>query len=127
MKLPSFLICSLLLISLMFSGCATPPATIAYKTESAADIAVISAMSGWGAYVAASHPGVATELKVKAAFEKTQAAEIALIDATSAWVRLSPAAGGSTAPPDVIAAQAAFSQATASLVTLVQSFGITLK
>lgn len=120
------LICFLLCCGL-FTACQTPPATIAYKSESAADIAVISAMSGWGAYVAAAHPGVAAELKVKAAFEKTQAAEIALIDATSAWVRLSPASGGSTAPPDVIAAQAAFSQATASLVTLVQSFGVTLK
>ena len=105
-------------------GCQTPPATVAYKGESAANVTVIAAMTAWGAYVASEHPGIPAELKVKSAFEKTQSAELALIDATTAWVASKPADGGATAPPNVLAAQAAFQTAVNELVALVKAFGI---
>lgn len=128
MKFKTFAsILSLCIFCIYWTGCSTPPATFAYQTESAANVGIIAAMTAWGSYVAAVHPGVAAETKVKSAFEKTQLAELALIDATSAWVASNPSAGGSATPANVAAAQAALSQATSELVALVQSFGVTLK
>ena len=70
-------------LAVTLTGCNSTPSTVAYKGEVATDAAVITAMTGWGAYVTAKQPGAATEQKVFAAFEIYKAAQLTLIDATA--------------------------------------------
>jgi hypothetical protein len=72
------------LAGLLWAGCNTTQQTVAYKAETATDLAVTTAMVGWGAYVATEHPGTNAEQTVLNAFEATKTAELAVVDATAA-------------------------------------------
>jgi hypothetical protein len=109
-------------------GCQAPPSRIAYNSVAAPAVAVSQAMKAWGDYVAQFHPSAATELKVKAAFERYQAAELLAIDAARAYADLS--AGGATG---TLAARAqaeltsrTATNALADLVGLLQQLGVKL-
>jgi hypothetical protein len=104
------------------AGCASQSAvTTAYKSEAAADAAVTTAMSAWGAYVAANHPPVAQEMAVEKAFNAYQQAELASIDATSAYAN---AAGSNTVAQaqSETAAMTSASQALSDLLNLAAQF-----
>ena len=107
------ILCALTLWALC--SCSTNQTTAAFKGETASDLTVTTALAGWGAYVAAEHPGTNAEQQVFAAFKVTQSAELALIDATTALAS-NPAATNSAT-----AAQNAFAASQLDFVNLVQS------
>lgn len=102
------------------SGCHSTPSTIAYKGEVATDAAVRSAMVGWGAYVAAKHPGTNSEAKVRDAFNLYKQAQLTLIDATAAF------ASNPTNSTPVQAATSVVVAAQANLVNLISSITNTI-
>lgn len=109
-------------------GCSGTPARIAYNTVAAPAITVDQAMTAWGDYVAQFHPSVATELKVKAAFETYQKAELVAIDAAQAYAALSSSGSTNTVMEKLqsdLTSQAA-ATALADLVNLLQSIGVKL-
>lgn len=109
----------------LMTSCSTAPPAAAVKAESAGNVAVITAMTAWGAYVAAYHPGVGPETQVKTFFLATRSAELALVDATSSWVlSQTNSVNGTNMPPNVIAAQAALVSASADLVNVVSILSV---
>jgi|GEM_PF-1378119 len=109
-------------------GCAGTPARIAYNTVAAPAITVDQAMKAWGDYVGQFHPPVATELKVKAAFERYQATELLAIDAAKAFADLSASGNTNSLGARVqaeLTSQAA-STALTDLVSLLQNIGVKL-
>ena len=109
-------------------GCAGTPARIAYNTVAAPAITVDQAMTAWGDYVAQFHPPVATELKVKAAFERYQKTELVAIDAAQAFATLSSSGATNTVMERLqsdLTSQAA-ATALADLVNLLQNVGVKL-
>jgi thiamine biosynthesis lipoprotein ApbE len=99
-----------------FSGCASQTAvTTAYKSEAAADAAVGTAMSAWGAYVSANHPPVSQEWAVQKAFNDYQQAELAAIDATTAYA----SAAGSNSVAQTQSEAAAMTAASTALTELI--------
>jgi len=66
-------------------GCKSAPKN-AYVTANTASITVEAAMKLWDTYVAQQHPSVATELKVKAAYDAYRAADVALLKAGKAML-----------------------------------------
>lgn len=75
-------------------------------------------MTGWGAYVAAKHPGTNVEQKVFTAFQLYQNAELSLVQASAA-VASSTNADGS--PQSTVQAKAALDAAQLYLVNLITS------
>lgn len=107
--------CILIFALALMAGCSTTSvSTTAYKTEATTDAAVTSAMSAWGAYVAAYHPPVAEEAAVQKAFNAYQQAELAAIDATTAYAN----ASGSNSVAQTASESAAMTAATSSLTDL---------
>ncbi len=100
---------------LLWAGCSTTQTTVAYKGEAATDLAVKTAMTGWGTYVALKHPDTASELQVFNAFEAYKAAELALIDATASL------ASNPTNTPALNAAQNAVAASQADLIKLIST------
>ena len=125
-------ILSLLLGSLIIAGflqgCTSPPARIAYNTVAAPAVSVDAAMTLWGDYVAQYHPTAATELKVKAAFERYQKAELLAIDAAQAYAALSASASTNSvaqaARLNSLASSQLASNALADLVNLLRNIGV---
>ena len=121
-----------LILSLGVAGaltsCSSTPARIAYNGVAAPAITVDHAMTMWGDYVAQFHPPAATELKVKAAFEKYQAAELLAIDAARAYADLNSSGATNTVAARAqteLTSQTAAS-ALADLVNLLQNVGVKL-
>ncbi len=108
-------IATICLVSLLANGCGSTPTAIAYKGEVATDAAVRTAMVGWGAYVAAKHPGTNAEQKVLNAFRLVKQSELVLLDATES-LALSPT---NTAP--LVAAQNAVAASEVNLQKLISS------
>lgn len=104
----------------LFEGCSTNQSTIAYKSEVAGDLAVKTAMTGWGFYVANYHPGTNAELRVLHGFNVVKAAELTVVDATASLA----ANPTNTAP--LVSAQNALAASQASLVTLISSLTNTI-
>lgn len=100
---------------LAITGCASQQVTTtAYQTEATTDAAVTTAMSAWGAYVAAYHPSASEELQVQTAFNAYKQAELAAIDATAAYAN----AAGSNSVAQAQSETTALNAATQSLTDL---------
>lgn len=113
-----------LAVMLPASGCQSGPERTAYNVAKAPAVTVEQTMTAWGDYVAKFHPGPATELKVRAAFEKAKAAELVAIDAAHAYAN---AASGTNSVPQqlqsaLLSQQAA--DALSELLALLQTFGL---
>lgn len=114
--------CILIFALALMAGCSTTSvSTTAYKTEATTDAAVTSAMSAWGAYVAAYHPPVSEELQVESAFNKYQQAELAAIDVTAAFAAATATNSASSTTNETTALTAA-TQSLTDVLNLVQSF-----
>jgi len=110
------------------TGCQSTPQAVTYQTAGTTAVSVDTAMHLWGAYVAANHPGAATEAQVKAAFEKYQAAMAVVCDAGAIY-----AATSVTNAPAASQASLALQQAIANahneladLQNLIRTFGVKL-
>jgi hypothetical protein len=90
-------------------------------------VAVDTAMTAWGDYVAQYHPSAIAEMKVKAAFDKYQACELLAIDAAQAYSTL--VSGGATNGlgesqlNSLLSSQTA-ANALADLVNLLRNIGV---
>lgn len=116
---------ALAITSAIFTGCTSTTGTL-YKTENTVQTTVEVAMTAWGDYVAAHHPGPAAEAKVKAAYEKYQVYAAAVVDASQGYAALA-GASPTDQPPSMQAVNAALSnssQALADLTALIRSFGV---
>jgi len=134
MKLPLMLALACLTLTLfttgaLMTGCGTTPQKVAYQAAGTTTVSVDTAMSLWGAYVAANHPPVAQEAAVKAAYEKYQASMATACDAGAIY-----AATSVTNAPGLSKASLALQQATSTagqeltdLETLISSFGVKLQ
>lgn len=114
-----------LVFSVFFAGCSTTPQRAAYEAAGTTQVTVDTAMTLWGAYVAANHPGTNAEAVVNSAYSKYQTGFAVLADAGAIYA----ATGGTNS-----AATAALSQATSNIATeisdlenLIASYGVTLK
>jgi len=118
------IIASMALVALVtvLTGCAT-----AYRAAGVSQVTVSAAMHAWGAYVAVEHPPAATELKVKAAYEKWQIAQFRVIDAAQTYAAKVGAPGVWAEEKNLEVAINAAAQAAADLVSLVESFGVKLR
>lgn len=105
----------------LVDGCSTSQTTTAYKGEAATDLSVKTALTGWGFYVAAKHPGTNAEETVLQAFKVYKAAELTLIDATASL------ASNPTNTSPVVAAQNAVAASQVSLVNLISSLTNAIK
>lgn len=125
-SLPELLIAVLSIACLAgISGCSTTQTTTAYKTEVAANIAVSAAMTAWGTYVSQAHPGTNAEQTVWQAFQAYKASEIAAVTATET-LATSPT-NTPAITQAITTATASLSAASTNLVTVIQSFGVTIK
>ena len=106
----------------LFLGCSSTQVSTAYKTETATDTAVTTAMNVWGAYVSANHPPVSEELQVKAAFEKVQAAELLVNSATI--IAQQTVGQTNNSITEITTDSAALAQALVDLTNLLQQFGV---
>ena len=121
----------LLVLSLSTAGvglvsCSSTPARVAYNTVNAPSVAVDQAMIAWGDYVKQFHPGVADELKVKAAFERYQKLALVALDAAQSYATLAGSGNTNSIGLSMVAELASNQAATAltDLLALLQSFGI---
>jgi hypothetical protein len=107
------------------TGCNTPQRT-AYVAVGGVQVSAETAMGAWNVYVGAFHPSVATELKVKAAYEKYQAAMVAVCDAGAIYAAsgVTNATGQTGAGAALATAQANAAQSLADLVNLLRSLGV---
>lgn len=107
------------------TSCGTPQRT-AYVAAGSVQVTAETAMAAWNVYVGQFHPPVATELKVKAAFEKYQAAMLVVCDAGAAYAATSVTnANGLTGFSAALdTAKANASQDLADLVGLIRSLGV---
>src|ERR1035441_6628878 len=118
---------ALALAGVAFNGCTSTPARSAYNVVAAPAVAVDTAMTMWGDYVAQYHPSAIAEMKVKAAFEKYQACELLAIDAAQAYSTL--VSGGATNGlgesqlNSLLSSQTA-ANALADLVNLLRNIGV---
>ncbi len=112
----------------LVAGCGSTPSRVAYNTVDTPAIAVDSAMRAWGDYVAKYHPPAATELKVKAAFERYQRAELLAIDAAQAYAEVSAntSTNSLAARLQAEATSQTAANALADLVNLLQNLGVKL-
>jgi len=108
----------------LITGCKSTPQQVAYQSAGTTIVTVDTAMTVWGDYVAAKHPGPAAEATVKAAYEKYQAAMVVLCDAGAAYA----ATGGTDATAMNGLTQAAFNATTylQDLEKLIATFGVNL-
>lgn len=133
MKIKAWFTCALILpLFVLAAGLVLPACSSVNKTTYSASattaLTVDAAMSAWGRYVAANHPGVAAETKVKNAFEHYKAAVVVLADAASGYLKSKDASGNATpqAQKEFNAAVAGASAALGDLVALLQSYGVKL-
>jgi hypothetical protein len=109
-------------------GCRTAPQT-AYAMAGVATVTVEEGLGLWNIYVGAKHPGVAAELKVKAAYQNYQSADIALLKAGRAMLEANNSQDPnslSTAKADWQRAEAALTAAAADVYTLLKKLGVKL-
>ena len=120
----------LLLAVLLTAGCGSTPQQASYQATGITITSAEQAMGMWNDFVAEFHPPVATELQVKAAYEKYQAAMLEVIDANKLIVVLT-AASPTNAPPAEASSKASTalqtaSQALSDLFTLLRNLGVKL-
>lgn len=111
------------------SGCGTTANKATYVATSTAVVTVDAAMTAWGRYVEANHPGPESEIKVKSAFDKYVLAVNTVADAAGGYLKAKQAQS-----PDLPKAQAEFnaavagaSAALANLVNLLTSLGVKIQ
>lgn len=107
------------------TGCNTTPQRVAYQAAATTQVTVDTAMTVWGDYVAANHPGTNAEAKVAAAYEKYQASFAIVADAGAAYAATGGTNGTAQAALDVASGNAA--QELADLENLIVSFGVKLQ
>lgn len=120
------LICALLpALCLGTVGCKNPQQA-SYAAVGTVQVSVEAAMSAWNLYVGQNHPPVATELKVKAAYEKYQQAMAAVCDAGAIYAAagVTNSAGQTGASAALQAATSNAGQTLADLVALIRSLGV---
>lgn len=108
------------------SGCASKQAV--YRTSSTAKVTADVAMRSWGAYVKQFHPPTEQEQKVKDSFERYQAAQLLLLDSAIAYRQAEASGGDKTAAQTKLdAAVAGAGAALQDLLSLLQTFGVTIQ
>lgn len=107
------------------SGCGTF-GTRTYQATATSAVTVDAAMSAWGRYVAAHHPGPDSEQKVKSAYETYQKSISLVADAGSAYLKAKQANAPNLpqAQIEFNAAVAGASAALSDLVTLLVGLGV---
>lgn len=115
-----------LAMGMTFGGCGSTPQRAAYVAAGSVQVSVETAMAAWNVYVGAQHPPLATELKVKAAYEKYQQAMVVVCDAgaiyAAAGVTNANGQTGAAAALDTARANAA--QSLADLLGLMRTIGL---
>jgi hypothetical protein len=122
-----------LLACLVFTGCSSTPARIAYNVEAAGEVTVDQAMTGWGDWVAhqadAGTPVPAEqEQAVASAFGKYVVAMTAAVDASQNYTQLL-ASGSTNAPIALLLSQAGaqtVAQTLADLVAVIRKLEVKL-
>lgn len=118
------LVLGLALLVIPFSltqGCKSAPKN-AYVTANTATITVEAAMKLWDTYVSQQHPSVATEVKVKAAYDAYRAADIALLKAGKAMLEAQSDANTTSWKQ----AEAALTASANDVYNLLKSLGVKL-
>lgn len=109
-------------LCLGFTACKTSQVAAAYKAENATVHTVDAAMTAWGDYVTQFHPGVAAELKVKAAFDRYQKVLLTTVDVS----QIAALNAGTNAPTGLTTVPTELQTAIADLLATIQSFGVKL-
>jgi hypothetical protein len=109
------------------TGCNTPQRA-AYVAVGGTQVSAETALGAWNIYVGEYHPPVATEAKVKAAYEKYQAAMAAVCDAGAIYAAsgVTNSAGQTGAGGALATAQANAAQSLSDLIALLQTLGVKL-
>lgn len=113
---------SLVVTPLAPVGCSSPQRTV-YVTAQATHVSVQEAMRLWGAYVAAKHPPVEQEIRVKDAFDKYVASMKLVADAGKTTADAS-STNSTTASAVLSALKANADRDLDDLVSLLRSFGV---
>lgn len=124
-KVILFLLLPALVFGGLTTGCKSTPQQVAYQAAGTTSVTVESALAAYDVLAKAGKTSVAQNAQVKAAYLKYQAAFAVLCDAGAVY-----AATSTTNAPAAAALQQAVANANASIndvVTLVESFGVTLK
>jgi hypothetical protein len=118
-------LCALAGSGFCLAGCQSTPQQITYQAAGTTVITVGAAMTAWGTFVAAEHPGTNEELAVETAYDQYQASMAVVCDAGEAYA----ATGGTNATAVAALSQAIAnsSQELSDLESLITSFGVQLQ
>lgn len=103
----------------LFTGCNTPPTTVAYRVEGVVITTVDKGMNAWRDYVVAGFATKAQVLQVKDAYDKYYNAQLL---ARAAFEKAMAEADSATAADEIATANKAVADAESALLSLIQSF-----
>jgi hypothetical protein len=120
------LIMAALAMTIAFNGCKSTPPQVAYRTAGSVQVSVEAAMAAWNIYVGQYHPPLATELQVKAAYQKYQQAMTVVCDAGAIYAASSVTntAGQTGAAAALDQARSNAAQSLGDLVGLLRTIGV---